>query len=811
MCVKLLRERNDFILVIDALDECAFRQPQEAESFLKSLHDLLSSTAGKAIIFTRPSLQFDVGLASSPRQDEIVITPEETLTDLNNFITGACSQLHLPIPTRLQVIERATTGANGSFQWVKLFLDEVKKAHDLKQVQSLLRDFPPTCWGFYLELWRKQLEKHSTPSDRETSRGILLVLLGARRRMTIKEVEEALDIFNKRGPFVMSQFCHPLVVAMDGCVYLGHASVRDFLLNEDPKTKAEGLTFDRTEPDADLARKCLECLLGTQYADLDRIARRLRTNIGAERVTEDPGSSFYNYAARYWHVHLTELASPDRDLVKLAGTFLRSLQFAYWAEYSYTDSADFQAIRSTLIRLTRWTKNLPDELKELLTLEAYFEWPYTKLNHEYKESNSDKQLQWLALMQLGFYYFDTGQISKMGKVRDDVADGLSSFLGPLNPLSLKARSDAAYAPLFKGEIRKAHTIYFEVAEDWRRVDPEDKELFFTLVYQGRAEYMMNSPSKALDTISTAMDGFLRTSGPKSNGYLMAVIWYAHVSASPGNMQTSIKELEGVCKTREEQYGPDDAFVMSVRLHMGNLYRICGEHDKALSNIKPAVEFRRQFLPISDLGAADPSIFLAVAYRDAGMYEEADELVGELETNGMLEDKDRFLRLCQVKHLRSLILFDVGETDNAIELLQGLLIDTDREHINRALTWARLDLASMLRYRDAPGDDQAASSLFDNVVEDKRGEDSDEELDPGEKLDPPRLLSFAEKALGLVRSGKLDEAESLLQHEDLQWVRERDLWLNPGMPGADTTWMKPPRGLGSSDGEATGWVNIDRKP
>lgn len=801
VCIQLLRESNNFILVIDALDECVFGRPQEVQSFLESLSSLLSSTAGKAIIFTRPSCQLDVGVASDPRQSEITITPDATLEDLKNFITRFCSQIDLTRSSRLQVVEKASAGP---FLWTRLFLEKISEANNQKQVNKIIRDFPPTCWGVYLKTWREHFKNSTGDScGRETSRDIFSILLAARRPMTIKEVEESLGLVAKRGAFVMSQFCRPLVVAMDGCLYLGHASVRDFLLSEDLDMRAEGITFDRTEPDANLARMCLECLLKPKFAELDRIARRLRGNIEPDGLPDDPDSSFYPYAARHWDTHLAGVESPDRDLLELAGKFLRSLQFAHWAEYSHSGSADLQAVRETLIRLRRWNKDLPEECKKLLALEAYFEQPYTKLRHKYQVSSNDNELQWFALMQLGSYYFDTGRISEMGKIRDEVAEGLTNLLGRRHQLSLKARSDAAYAPLFKGEIRKAHQIYVEVAEDQHQVDPEGEQFFITLVYQGRAEYMMNSTSKALDTISNAMDGLLRTKGPKSTGYLMALIWYAQVSASPTTgVRPSIKALEGVCHTHEEEYGPDDAYIMTVCIFIGNLYRICGDHDKALSNIKRSVEFRRQFIPTSDLGTVDPSIFLAIAYRDAGLYEEADKVVEELETKGMLEDEDRFLRLCQVKHLRSLLLFDGGETDCAISLLQGLLIDTDREEINRALTWARVDLASMLRYRDGEGDDQAASSLFDDVVESK-GEHS-----PGDEPNPPRVLRLAEEALRLVRSGRFDEAEELLRAEDLRWVRERDLWLNPGMPGADTTWMKPPVGLGSGAGE---WVDIQPDP
>ncbi|KAJ6447172.1 lipase 2 [Purpureocillium lavendulum] len=597
------------------------------------------------------------------------------------------------------------------------------------------------------------------------------------------------------------------LTTLDRTLCFSHGTVKDFLLSTEGTMQSEGITIRRDEPDSVLAEQCLRCLLKSQYAELDRIGRRLRTNVGLGGSTEDPDSSFFDYAARHWHIHLSAIQKPDDELVALAGTFLRSLQFSYWAEYSYTDNGDFQAIRSAEIRLRGWAKGLPPATQGLLHLDAYFEATYRHLSEEYSKTDCDKVLQWLALMRLGFYYFDVGRITDMGQVRAQVAEGLIHLLGPRHPLTLQARSDAAYAPLFGGEVRKAHQLYVDIAEDMRAVNPEVEEpnLFWTLLFQGQAEYLMNDIAKALETLACVKAGFLRTLGPESNGFLAAQLRYAQVDASKGNTTRSIETLEEVRQIRERQYGTDDSFAVTTRLYIGDLYRIKRD-SRSLANLERGVDFRRQFMPISHLVTLDPAIILAIAYRDFEMNYAAEDLVEELETHGMLEGQDRFVRYCQVKHLRALLLFDGGETDRAIDLLQGLLIQTDREQNNRALLWVRQDLARMLRYRGRDGDQQAATVVFNGLVCQKSsGDDA-----WGDEPDSPRLLHFAEKAVGLVRERKVAEAERLLETEGLQWVREADLWLNMGIPGADTTQMQPPRELGNGDDSGAGymWVNVD---
>lgn len=528
--------------------------------------------------------------------------------------------------------------------------------------------------------------------------------------------------------------------------------------------------------DKDSAMWRIQCLSEQQYADLHCIRQHLSANVEGNTKSREPGQPIsgnhgrdYDGAARCWDICLTKLASPDRDLVERTGQFLCSRQFTHWAEYR----GGFEAVR-TLIRLTKWARSLPPEFRGLLFLDSYFVEPYKTLHSEYSKT-SDSKFQWLSLMQLGSYYQGTGRIREMEEVCGQVVNELQSALGPKDPLTLQARFNAAYPRLFKGQIGEAHKTYSDVAKLYGQVDPEMEQRFSSLFYQGRAEYMMNRRSEALGTISIAMYGFLSKQGPKCTGYLMCWIWHAYIRAVPGDIKSSIDNLESVCNIYEDQYGPGDTFEISVRLLLGNLYRILGDHDKAIYHTERGLQFRRQFLPISDLGAVDPAISLAIAYRDAGRAEKADDVLSELERHGKLEDKSRLRRLCQVKYLRSLLLFDRGDTVGAIQLLQTLLTDCEP---NRELMLARVDLASMLRLN---GDHQAASSIFDNLLE-RRG-------DTGNRRDRPRELTKAEEALGRIREGNFDAAENLLRAEGLRWVEEKDLWMTPGTPGADTTVMK----------------------
>jgi hypothetical protein len=74
--------------------------------------------------------------------------------------------------------------------------------------------------------------------------------------------------------------------------------------------------------------------------------------------------------------------------------------------------------------------------------------------------------------------------------------------------------------------------------------------------------------------------------------------------------------------------------------------------------------------------------------------------------------------------------------------------------NRALLWVRLDLATLLRRRDAEEDRAEASIIFSHIVKNVSGE-----YEPGfpDKPDLLKFLAVAEKALQLMRSRKQVEA------------------------------------------------------
>ncbi|RBR25208.1 uncharacterized protein FIESC28_01943 [Fusarium coffeatum] len=788
-CVSLLRRNPEFVLIIDALDECIFDNNTKAKEFQSHLTGVLDGTKGKILIFSRPNCMFEVTSHPNLRIDQVEIAAADTQSEINTFIDAAAAELPLPEELKSQVTTRAKQCSEGSFLWTDLFLREFIKTRDMATFYANLNNPPDSHWSFYTKIWKDRLGDMND-DDKSKCQDIFKMLLGARRQFNIDEIEDALDLIPGcgNGHFLISTFCQPLIEVQDSKVRLGHASVRDFLLSEE----VSGVGFSTSDPDATLAQKCLEFLLQAIYAQQDRIGQLLRKNLGAGTSDSSQEKGFYEYAARNWYKHLTALSSPDKRLLKLTARFIQSLQFAHWAEYSITDMGDFQAIRSTEISLTVWRKRLPDEDKPLLHLEDYFGMSYRSLHRIFRDNDGDKVLRWLALMQLGFYYFDRGRVAEMADVRERVATGLTELLGRRHPLTLRASSDAAYIFLFINKLRKAQRIYADVAHDQLSVVLESDPIpYFTLILKSQAEHLMLLNYKALTTLTDSLTGFMKTTGPQSNGYLIAQLWYAVATASAGHIEQAIKLMEFVRDKRKEQYGPEDSFGIATQIFVGDLHRKLGAEEEALLNIKPGLKFRHGFWPISHFLTLDTALVLAITYRDFGNEDGAADIIEDLEQNAELDQDQNFVRLCQVKHLRALLLFEGGNLAQPIQMLEEFLINVNEERNNRALQWIRLDLAYMIRYRGEEGDEHLACSLFDGIV-------TDQSNDPDGEPDPPRWLEIAEKALRLVRFGKTDSANELLRVERLRWAHEETLWMWLGVPAADTGWMRLPKGVGDDN-------------
>ncbi|OAQ60466.1 hypothetical protein VFPPC_06605 [Pochonia chlamydosporia 170] len=541
---------------------------------------------------------------------------------------------------------------------------------------------------------------------------------------------------------------------------------------------------EETDPST-LARKYLECLLRSGNANLDGIENMLRRRLNDFHSDLERRMSYsldeYHTSAMKWHEHLTKVESPDSELVELASKFLHSLQFTHWVEYLHEHNGCLIAIFRVEHELKSWAAKLPAKQRELLQLEDYFEAPYEELCQRLKSHNG-RDTSWRALWRLGMFHDERGNISKMKEVWSQVLDALGE---PETVDILPAKLRLADAHMLQGDVLEAHHMYVEITAQQWRYRPE--EVPSALLKQGRAEMLMNKIPTALETFTSAWTvNQQRLQRLLRMHHAQALHAHAKIFVDPKkwDVSSATHDIHTYTQKMRNILGGDDCHTLALLISDADIRRL---HDKKFYFV-PSLSHRwmeRTGYPMSCLCIVDLAITTAIAYRHSEMREEAEKLLGQIEEFGMLDEKDRHVRLCQAKHLRSYLLCDGGDIDAAIGVLQDVLNQVGHEKNNRTLLWVRLDLAKMLRHRRRKGDEAAAASLFSDIVQKRADAELSDDID---------LLEQAERAIQMVRDSPYDEvgkAEELLRGQGLCWVRETDLWHPMGywyMPATDTARM-----------------------
>lgn len=784
-------------MVIDALDECRFENPCpiSANFFISELTNLAMATNGKIVILSHPDpvLRQAMGPALQISLDENLLAE-----DIQLVFSSEYDRIRLPSYFKSVVAERVASSAHGSFLWTVLLLRHLKMGVREDFLQRV-ENFPSKLASVY-DTMLVDCDAQMSPDDIICRYEIFLLSSGARKPLSAHEITSALRIRHDDHEEIITRLCKPLASVVEGVFQFVHPSVRVYLTDKTRIPTDDNpmpVVVDLGNSDALLAEKCFLRLLADEYGSKDTIGRLLRQYYDDSAVIftscihiQVDGLS-YEYASRFWYIHLTAVTSPEPKLLKLAARFLSKFQFVYWSEDSIRSTGDLEPIKSASQQLKGWYSRLPEDAKPDIQheIDEYFTGPYRRLSQAYESGGQNTVLPCLTLMRLGAYFVAVGNPEAAIPIRERTAKHLLGLLGPRHPLTLRARADMAFSYLSEGRMEEARKIYTDVEEIQREViGDQAKEYYVTMVYKGETEYYMTDFQVSTETMATASRGFLKVAGPESFEYLAAKMWYAYPLIQIGELQLALDQLEPVFRKRREKYGPGDSVAVMVQVMLGDVKRKLSRPQDSIADLKEALATRQITYPLSHHLSIDVAIELVIALRDFGRNDEAKVELNLIFENG--EPKKLFQRYCQVIHLRGLLQFDDNKRDLAITELQSLLIQADRDKYNRAILWAVLDLADMLRRRDKEGDKEQASANFDNILVDL-SQSCEQGFCAVDEPDPPRLLQLAEKALQLVRARKFKESTELLTRENISWFRQDDFWLWMGSPAADTGWMKAP--------------------
>ncbi|KAK3317553.1 hypothetical protein B0T19DRAFT_293589 [Cercophora scortea] len=816
--LALVKPEVKVFLIIDGFDGCHFNNDAPMTAVAKKLERLAAESRIGIAVFSRPrpgSSRFAIPCL------QLQLTAQLLAADIEIFSASLFETLDINPELRDRVLDKIRSGANGSFLWAEMLLRHM--ALPCKDEELLLRldSCPPGITQFYDMVLRDTamasandaMSRHDFTVKR---RQLFCLICEAREPLSIAEVARALG-YGSWKPEVVLALSKPLVdtTAEDGRIRFIHPSVREFLTDEARRPfmkEDDTVLLSTNQCHNDLAKSSLESLLDTEYASPKLIGQYLHQNFGVTLdnsetpCVPDPSKGVsFEYAAKHWDFHLTSIQNPTIELLELAVEFLRGFQFVFWSEWSFKDLRRSIARASTVwSKLKSWVPELPEDKQCLINLGDYFTYPYNALTKFYWESRDDDQeLPWLAQMRLGRFYVDVAKTDEANRIRKEVRDGLIELLGSRNPLTLQARTDFALSLTVGGWYLDALAELREIVEIERDVlGKRSPELYRTEMAMGEVELYLNKFAESAATQKRAVIGFMGLFGVDSKPYLSAELWYCYPLIETNQLSQALDILQLIWNKRREEYGAGDLFAASVQYSIGVIQHKQGREVESIKNLQEAFHVRNQLVPLTSFWAMDFAIELLIAYRDFGHKSEAAALLKELDEKA---DVGRYFnRHCQVTHVRALLLWDRGKWNEAITLLQGLLISANRDQYNRPVFWITLDLALMLRKRGNKDDARQAESLFDGILVDLEAQQhlSPAQLDTesghngdddGDEPSSPRLLKLAETALTLTRNQMFEEVDKLFEEEKVAWYREEDLWLWAGGPAADTASLKPPVG------------------
>jgi tetratricopeptide (TPR) repeat protein len=779
---SILESQSGTIIILDALDECANDEDSTPEvlEFYGLLRSVMDETRGKIIVFTRPNLNFLSSANASAFR--IFLSEDILLPDVLKFAGAEYAKLHLPVTERLLVLQHIRRSCQGSFWWTKLYLGYLHQATNKDEFrQRLSGQRIPSVNDIYLQTLRQSCGRRET-TVLNCQRAILALILDSQRLLTASELGDALLLWPDGAEHTISRLGNPLIFTHQDFVQFTHPSARDFAeAYRDAREQSLGYTIPN--PHNLMTETCLRHLLREDYANPSAIATQLMDSHdpakfkGHALAPPQKHQDFYNYASKYWHIHLSLTRDPSDETLLLVDRFLTSLQITHWCEHTTQAFGFHIGVLGAINHIKAWLSGLSGDRKLLLDIDvdSCLTSSYEKLITTFERSKeaSAPISQALARITLGTLYSHKGLVKEQVALRKLIIPALVDYFGANHSLVLRHQGFVAFSQMLCGRMRAAHHMYARVAESQHALVGEDNIAFVeALHYRGESEYLMADFTMALLTFTKALAGFLAITGHTSWSHLAASLWYGRSLAQLGEVEKALSLWQDAFQKRAGEHGDDDEFATIMRVGMADLLRSLGRHDEAISQLRICLSRWRKSKRATDKSRLDAEIMLARTLQESGMNQQAMSLVKELEQLGC--QASHFERYCQVVHIKGLVLSAADDgLNDAIHALGKILICVEPDQNNRALLWIRLDLANMLRRRGSDGDEELAHAVFDGVVKDWSGNHA-----PGfpDEPDSAHLLKVAEEALALLRCHKHSSVRALLENRQVRWARESDLWL-----------------------------------
>ena len=791
-------------LLIDALDECD--DVENEEYLLKGLCALGSKPSCRVILLSRYHARFDGPLAET---DKLKMDSSYLAADIMYYSGRVIGRVARLQPLQKKILAKIDDCSQGMFLWVRLMLEDLNQAPTINDQERRLAGFPKGLDNVYTDYLTRGAISMSA-EELQIRQEILTILVGARRPLKVNEVSYAMALSAShpldKGDLLLDpcyeilRLCWPLVTRDGDNVQLMHMSVKDFLLRPASVSisaqRSSMLTVEAS--DEYLAAKCLSKLNQSECRSVPHIAKLIQLNVDHYKVAsptnvlchEDP--TFYTYACLNWQKHITGVTSPKTMLLQQLQQFLRGIQFVYWSEALYYDTAqtDMGPIVEVRASLQSWLALLPPASREWVVQETFFQTPYKEIRNTF-EANKHQEYEILPLLcdfRLGEYSNIAGSIPGATiELYRTLVHNLNSQLGQQHLLTMKASHLLAVELLAHADNVEAKMLLSTNLDLQRRMIGEGGlDYLKTLEYAGLVALYLTRFDESIRYQKQAHAGLLGLFGSSNKEVLTSKMYWGWTLEAQRRLDEALLLFEDVWQRWSQLMGPENPLSMAAQCAMGAVYRKQKRYKEAKQHLTDNFKNRQRIYSLNVEVTVDSGLQLALLHREMGNPVEAEALLDLVSQPGSIDQS--FERECQLAHLRALIYIDRKEKSAACHALHSILAvaaSKGREANNRALLWIRLLLADLLRQEQTA--EEATLTLFEDLVTERSGQSDRPTSD-----DTKQILKTTERYLRLLREAECDIAERLLTEQNLKVSRPKDFWIIFGGEILDTAWINEPK-------------------
>jgi ankyrin repeat domain-containing protein 50 len=343
--------------VLDALDECREDDRRKLIRFLtdfytRSCQESPRKGQLKFLVTSRPygdiELDFDRIPSNLPAirlsgEDQNEGIRDEINLVIKERVSTVSRELRLNRMLKDLLEEKLLAISHRTYLWLHLVIEEIRRStkRTERQYIRIINSVPETVEEAY-----EKILSRNDPKERGKAEKLLYIIIGARRPLTLAEMDVAfqiatesenakaygeLDLDRDHLKTRIRDLCGLFIFVNDSRVYLIHQTAKEFLVRKDlthsSKNGCWKHALDERSSAVILAKVCIQYL---NFADFENGG----SHIGrVEQIQKSDSRCFLNYSARHWPEHFRDIQAGEekhlgKEVFRLYDT--RSKRFKIW-------------------------------------------------------------------------------------------------------------------------------------------------------------------------------------------------------------------------------------------------------------------------------------------------------------------------------------------------------------------------------------------------------------------------------------------------------------------------------------------------